>query len=292
MSFSKKLKNELCSKKTPPCCRKSELYGMLLFARSFSRDKISLLTDNECVAQNFSFLLKKNFGVITKNSISTMYKAEITDKTDIQKIFDDLNITQDNLINEDIIKKDCCVISFIRGAFLSGGNITDPEKEYRAEFRIRNTEIACFLYRLLYELNLEPKLTRRNDSDVVYLKKSENIEDLVTVLGASSMTLKLIDVKILKGVRNNINRKNNLEDANTSKTIDASIRQRNAVKLLIEKDKFNILPPELQEVALLRNANPEATLGELCKLSSVSLTRSGLNHRLNRIIEIAEKYKE
>ncbi len=292
MSFSKTLKTELCGKKSTPCCRKAELYGMLLFARGFSKNKISLLTDNEAVAQNFCFLIKKICGCGCKIKASAMFKAEITDENDIENIFKTLNITEENPINEDIIKNECCVPAFVRGAFLSGGNITDPEKEYRAEFRIKNTEIACFLYRLLYELQLDPKLTRRKDSDVVYLKKSESIEDLVTVLGASGVTLKLIDVKILKDVRNNINRKNNLEDANTSKTIDASIKQRAAVKLLIEKGKFDILPPELQEVALLRNANPEATLSELCKLSSVSLTRSGLNHRLNKIMEFAEKFKE
>ncbi len=292
MSFSRTLKTELCGKKSAPCCRTAECYGMLLFSRSFNKNKISLLSDSEAVAQNFSFLLKKCFGVKAKNTAATMFKCELTDKEEINKILSLLNITEGNPINEDIIKKECCAAAFIRGAFLAGGSITDPEKEYRAEFRIKNTEIACFLYRLLYELQLEPKLTRRKDSDVVYLKKSESIEDLITVLGASAITLRLIDVKILKDVRNNINRKNNLEDANTSKTIDASIRQRNAVRLLIEKNKFDILPAELQEIALLRNANPEATLSELCKLSSVSLTRSGLNHRLNKIMEIADKYKE
>ena len=130
----------------------------------------------------------------------------------------------------------------------------------------------------------------RSSKNVIYFKKSETIEDLITIMGAGNITLELMDLKIIKEVRNNINRRNNAEVANTAKMVEASIKQRNAISFLIKQEKFDILPPELQEIALLRMANKEATLGELCRLSSFPLTRSGLNHRLRRIIETAQKY--
>lgn len=293
MSFSATLKNELCNLRTSDCCRRAECYGLMLFGQSFSYDKISLLTDNEAVAQNFSFLLKRCFGVpavITSScGKKPMHKVTVGASADREKIIN--TVCNGETINQSIISRDCCRDAFIRGAYLACGQMQNPEKGLRAEFCVKNTLLTDAFTEVLLTRGLTPNRTKRGQRDILYFKKSDSVEDLMTVMGVAGITLDLIEVKILKEVRNNINRRNNVDMANLSKTTDASVKQRSAIKYLIEKGKFDILPPELQEIALLRTANPEATLSELCRLCSISLTRSGMNHRLQRIMDIAEEYK-
>lgn len=293
MSFSATLKSELCNLRMSDCCRKAECYGIMLFGQSFSNEKISILTDNETVAQNFIFLLKRCFGVnavrVSSDGKRPMHKVTVANHMDCEKIIADT--CNSEIINQDIISKDCCRDAFIRGAFLACGQMQNPEKGFRAEFCIKNPLITDVFTDILLNRGLAPNRTKRGERHILYFKKSGSVEDLITVMGTAGITLDLIEVKILKEVRNNINRRNNVDMANLSKTTDASVRQRSAVKYLIDKGKFDILPTELQEIALLRTANPEATLAELCRLSNISLTRSGMNHRLQRIMEIAEEYK-
>lgn len=295
MSFSFDLKTQLCAIKMPECCRFAECYGMMLFGHFFKTDKISLLSDNAAVQKNFEYLLHRCFSINCDLSESCgkrpMYKAEINDKKSIEFVLNKYGITADNPINEFIVKKDCCIDAFIRGAFLSCGQILNPERDYRAEFRVKNTLTADFLDEALSKRGIAPKRTIRGAAHILYYRKSEQIEDLITIMGAGMVTLKLIDVKILKEVRNNINRKNNVDDLNLSKTVEASITQRTAIKYLLDNGKFDILSEDLQEIALLRMANPEASLSELSRLCSVSITKSGLNHRLKRIVAFYEEFK-
>ena len=291
MSFCTKLKTELCNLRTSECCRMAECYGIMLFGRSFCAEKIDILTENEAVAQNFCFLLKKCFGIVEKVISSSgkrpMHKVSVSNNADRQKILDRLG---PNILDSDILNKDCCRSAFIRGAFLSCGQCTDPTKSPRIDLNIKNESLVPTLLGILNDVEIEPNLGARSSKSVIYFKKSETVEDLITIMGAGNITLELMDLKIIKEVRNDINRRNNAEVANTAKMVEASIKQRAAISFLIKKEKFEILPPELQEVALLRMANKEATLSELCKLSIFPLTRSGLNHRLSRIIETAQKY--
>ncbi len=292
MSFSRKLKTELSSVKMSECCRIAECYGIMLFGQSFLNDKIGILTDNEAVAQNFLYLLKKCFGITATISASCgkrpMYKVGITDKSDIEKIIPKTDIIQ--FLYEEILIKDCCRNAFIRGMFLSCGQCQDPEKGVRIDLKIKDRKFTPVILGLLGDMQIEPNLTLRDGKDILYFKNSETVEDFITVMGAGNITLELMDLKIIKEVRNNINRRNNIELANTTKTVEASVYQRGAVKFLIDNEKFQILSPALQEIALLRTSNPEASLSELCNLSSIPLTRSGLNHRLRKIVEAAQKY--
>ncbi len=291
MSFSYNLKTELCDIKSAACCKVAECYGMMLFGRFFNTNKISVLTDNPSVQKNFEYLCKKCFTAVctlsSSNGKRAMYKAEITDKAIISDILK--NATNDAISG--ILQKDCCRDAFIRGAFLSCGHIMNPEKEYRADFRIKNTEFSELLCELLTFRDIEPLKTVRGGSQILYFKKSDRIEDLITVMGAGNITLHVMDLKIIKGVRGNINRKNNIDEANTSKMIEASIAQRAAIKYLIDNDKFDILDDDLKEIALLRMANPDASLNELSRLCSVSISKSGINHRLKKITDIAENFK-
>ncbi len=295
MSFSYDFKKQICDIKMPECCRRAECYGMMLFGHFLRYDKISVQSSNPHVQKNFEYLIKKCFAVSptlsSSNGKRPMYKAEITDKELISFIFLKLGITGDNFINEMLLKKDCCRDAFIRGAFLSCGHISDPQTEYRLELRIKNTIFADFLCEILTSRGIAPKRTKRSGTDILYYKKSEQIEDLITVMGAGNVTLQIIDLKILKEVRNNINRKNNVDDLNSSKTVEASITQRGAIKHLIDSGKFDVLSDDLKEMALLRIANPEASLSELSRLCSVSISKSGLNHRLKKIVETAENFK-
>lgn len=295
MSFSYDLKKQICDIKVPECCRRAVCYGMMLFGHFLKYDKISVLTDNPFVQKNFEYLIKKCFAVTptlsSSNGKRPMYKAEITDPEIISFIFLKLGITGDNFINEMLLKRDCCRDAFIRGAFLSCGQISDPSREYRLEFRVKNAQFADFLYEILSSRGVTPKRTKRSGADILYYKNSEHIEDLVTIMGAGNITLQIIDLKILKEVRNNINRKNNVDDLNSTKTIEASITQRSAIKYLIDSEKFDVLADDLKEIALLRMANPEASLTELSRLCSVSISKSGLNHRLKKIVEIADNFK-
>ena len=292
MSFSSELKTELCNLKVSECCRFAELCGMMMFGQSFSNSKISVLSDSQAVASNFAYLLKKTFGIRpnfeSSNGKRPMYKAFVVEAEERKRIIEFFSNT---FFVDTTLKKDCCRDSFIRGAFLVCGQIQNPEVEQRVEFRIKNTDNTDFLFDILKDRGILLNKSSRQGADLLYTKKSEVIEDLVTAMGASSVTLELIDVKMIRELRNNINRKNNAELSNTSRVIEASIQQRKAIKYLIDKQKFEILPDDLKEVALLRMANPEASLSDLCRLSSVSITRSGLNHRLKKIIDIVEEIK-
>ena len=297
MSFSRELKTQICEAKSPECCKKAECYGFMLFGQSFTLQKISLLTDNEAVAHRWAYLIKHCFNVTAKLEQNcgkkTTYRAFVETHEERLRIINMLGLDREapnTYINADLIKKDCCKSSFIRGMFLGAGQATDPEKEYRIEIRIKNAELAYAAFDLLYKRNLEPRITLKNLTNVVYIKRSECVEDFLTVIGAASLSLRVMDTRAIKDFRSKLNRKGNFEDANSSKVVNASIEQRLAIEKLIKADKFSLLNEDLQYIAKLRLDNPYAPLSELCKLSAVPLTRSGLNHRLKKIIEISNSF--
>lgn len=299
MSFSRELKTELCELKSSECCKKAECYGFLLFGQSFNAKKISLLTDNEQVAHRYSYLVNRCFGfnpeISVNNGKKTTYKILIKEETERLEILNKLGLDINNpntYINQQIITKDCCKNAFIRGMFLSSGQAADPEREYRIEFRIKNPELAYASFDLLYKKELEPRITLKNLTNYIYLKRSECVEDFLTLIGASALSLQVMDTRVVKDFRAGLNRKGNFEDANTSKLVEASLRQRTAIEYLINNDNFSLLSEELQYAARLRLDNPYAPLSELCKISTVPITRSGLNHRLSKIMEIAKQQQE
>ena len=294
MSFCSDVKNELLKIRPASCCKSAYIYGFMLFGRSFSINKISLQTANENVAKAYADLIKFNYGAevkITKGgSKRPTYKAEVVSSSDRLKILAliDFGIS-DTVIDRSLFLRECCPQSFIRGAFLACGNINDPEKEYRAEFSVKNEALANDLLSLLAEYDIILKKTQRGTATVLYTKDSSMIEDLLTVMGDTTRTLDIMDTKIMKSVKNNINRQRNCDNANITKTVEASIKQRSAIEYLENADRLLSLPGELLEAAMLRKENPDLTLKELCKVSKTPITVSGLNHRLKRIIEIYEE---
>ncbi|MEE1238561.1 MAG: DNA-binding protein WhiA [Acutalibacteraceae bacterium] len=297
MSFCKDIKNELAGIKVFECCKLPLAYGLMLFGRSFSIKRISMQTNNRNTAEYYASLLEGIFGVNTVisegGSVRPTYKAEVVSEADRLKILAsyDFGIAE-NPIDLEIIDRECCFQSFVRGAFLACGNINDPEKEYRAEFMIRNGDTANNFWELLSSHGITLKRTQRGKTTVLYTKESGLIEDLLTLMGIPHRTLDFIDTKIMKSVKNNINRANNCDSANISKTVEASIKQRAAIEYLRKTDRLDSLPEELIKAANLRESNPEATLKELCTLSDEYITVSGLNHRLNKIIGIYNELKK
>ena len=294
MSFCKDVKNELIAIRPSGCCKPSFTYGFMLFGRSFSFKKICLQTNNENVAKAYVdavfsvYKIRPNLSC--GGSTRPTYKAEIVSESDRMKILasGDFGVGE-TVIDKAFFVRECCVNSFIRGAFLACGNVNDPEKEYRAEFNLKNETVADELQELLYEKGINMRKVSRSNGFVLYTKESNTIEDLLTLMGAGKLTLNIIDTKIMKSVKNNINRARNCDNANISKTVEASIKQRSAIEFLEKVDRLYSLPLELLDAALLRKNNPNATLKELCRISEQQLTPSGLNHRLSKIIEIYEE---
>lgn len=294
MSYCSLVKDELINIRLSGCCKPSYIYGFMLFGRSFSVKRIALQTGHENVAKAYSEIIKHTYKsdveIKCGGNARPTYIAEVKSESDRLKILAmiDFGISE-TVIDKTLFVKECCVQSFVRGAFLACGNINDPEKEYRAEFTVKNETLANDLHGLLNEYGINLKRTSRGKNTVLYTKDSSVIEDLLTFMGDTVRTLDFMDTKIIKSVKNNINRARNCDNANISRTVEASIKQRTAIEFLEKTDRLYSLPGELLEIALLRKNNPEATLKELCKISKTPITISGLNHRFKRIIEIYEK---
>lgn len=293
MSFCSDVKNELINIRPSACCKPSYIYGFMLFGRSFSVKKISLQTGNENVAKEYAEIIKHTYkaqvDITVGGTVRPTYKAEVLSEGDRLKILAliDFGISE-TVIDRSLFLRECCVQSFVRGAFLACGNINDPQKEYRIEFSVKNEALADDFNSILAGLDINLRKTTRGKATVLYTKDSTTIEDLLTIMGDTARTLSVIDTKIMKSVKNNINRARNCDNANISRTVEASIKQRTAIEFLEKTDRLYSLPGELLEVALLRKDNPEATLKELCKISPTPISLSGMNHRLKRIVEIYE----
>ena len=294
MSFCSEVKSELCAIKLQNCCNVAQCYGMFLFSKSFSYKEISHRTQQQCIAKLYSSMLKNNFAVLTSIKLGgekvKNYSIGVDTPDECARVMEAFgyNSRDPLFINRDVFKKDCCFGAFIRGAFLVCGQMSDPFKNYHAEFVIRDLSLALSFYELLEERGLSPLRSMRRNSMVIYFNKSETIEELLTVMGATGKVFELIDVQITKNIRNKENRKNNLELGNIDKQVEAFIAQSNAIEKLKKNGKFYLLDKNLINAAELRINNPEASLSELCKLSQEPITRSGLNHRLKKIMEIAE----
>ena len=295
MSFSADVKRELGAKRPSDRHTEAAVLGMLLVSRSFSFKKILLQTGSREVADCFCSLIRRVFDIIAEvkcggNSRPT-YSVSIESSADRKKILYHFGYKQNEKITfkEERLKTEGSVGAFIRGVFLAAGSMSDPENEYRIDFSFKEEKTADDFSNLLLSRGIVSKITKRGEKYIVYVKDSNMLEDLLTIMGASNETLNLINVKIYKSMKNVINRKNKCETSNILKSANAAFEQTQAIKKLKDSGRLASLPEELIEAALLRMANSEASLTELCRISGNKLTRSGLNHRLKRIIEISKE---
>ncbi|QCX34473.1 DNA-binding protein WhiA [Caloramator sp. E03] len=315
MSFSSIAKNELCRiNEEKRCCQIAELAAITRISGTVSIKgsqglSFKIQTENPAIARRIFTLLKNAFGIHTeilvkksnslkKNNIyilvinQEMGSKEILIKTGIFKEHGDGMLSFSNKIGSNIIKKNCCKRAYIRGAFLAGGSISNPEKTYHMEFVVNSIEQAEELTKLINSFGLTAKIIQRKNSYVVYLKEGDQIIDLLNIIGAHSALLNLENVRIYKEMRNNVNRLVNCETANLNKTVDAAVRQIEAIEYIKEKVGLKKLPQGLREIADLRIKYPDVSLKELGEMLNPPLGKSGVNHRLRKIEKIAEELKD
>ncbi|MBQ6624824.1 MAG: DNA-binding protein WhiA [Clostridia bacterium] len=297
MSFSKNVKKELAQfEPENQCCLCAQTYGLLLFGRSFSTSSIKLLSESKDAAKTYSEF-SMDFTGIEPSFLTTKsgkFSVTFNSKNDRWLVLNSFGHSEKEVtlrINRANFEDDCCYGSFIRGAFLSCGTITDPNKNYHLEFVVQKEKLCKDLKTLMQDVELNPKVLKRGNNFVLYFKDSEEIEDVLTIMGATESSLNLMGIKMMKSVRNKINRQINFETANISRTINASMVQINAINKIKERKAFNSLPLQLQKIAEIRLNNPDMSLGDMQKELDEDISRSGVNHRLNKLIEIADKLK-
>ena len=294
MSFATEVKQELlhASEQRGACCAEAQLYGMLLFGREFSARGMCLRTENRALAEYVCGQLHEvALAAAHLEPHGRKWEVSVPRAEERLRLLErfghggnelTLRIVRENFTCED------CPAAFLRGAFLSCAAVSAPQRQYHLEFYVAFKTLARELCGLLTECGLPPKLCQRKGVWLVYYKDSSQIEDALAFLGARLAMLDLVNAKIEKDMRNNVNRVVNFELANMNRSSGAAAAQLLAIAKLRVNPGLAALPETLREAALLREANPEASLQELCDLSSEPVTRSGMNHRLKRLEELAK----
>ena len=311
MSFSFEVKKELCSKnESPRHCNIAEICGIINTCGTIytaSNIAVKIQTESAAVAKRYFMLIKKSFNVSGKLTSAKslkfkknrQYSVLIDDPADAKKVLSAAGLLNPNSldskvhksVNALVVKNACCKRAYIRGAFISGGSVTTPEKTYHIEFVNQEQELCIALSSLINSFGLNSKITVRKGYYVVYVKDVENIVDLLNIMEAPVSLMNLENVRILKDMRNNVNRRVNCETANINKTVDAALKQINDIEYIFEKRGRDHLKEQLLEIAELRLANPEASLKELGDMLIVPVGKSGVNHRLRKLSEMADKMK-
>jgi len=296
VSFSSEVKSELSkTENLSPCCLHAQVYGLVLFAH-FSKYNLSITTENNDVFELYLDYLKNYCSVNPVISDGSSKKMTAYLKTDEEKsrVFEKFghSLKEATLrINRANISDECCAASFLRGVFLSCGTVTSPERGYHLEFVVPYKRLCTDLIKFMDELNLNPKYIVRKGNHVVYFKDSESIEDILAIIGAQDASLYLMGIKIEKDVKNKVNRRLNFEISNINKTVNAAKQQVEAIRIIEEKKGLSSLPENLQKIAVLRMENPEISLKDLQMMMDEPISRSGINHRLAKLIQIAETLK-
>lgn len=302
MSFASDVKDEIIEKSElarmcggmKECCIHAEMYGLFLFCRDFSASRISIKTEHEGVASLYASFIQMITGKkpkIDKSSAGT-YKVSVRGDAERQKVLEAFGHTGSEItrrLNRANLEFDCCPAALIRGAFLSCGTITNPEKDYHLEFVVSHKVLCDNLKKLMNEVDIFPKYVLRKGVHVLYFKDSEKVEDLLTYMGAPDSSLEIMGTKMYKDMRNKVNRKMNFENANSSRAFDAAYKQIEAIRFIEKEKGLGYLPSDLVELAKLRLQNEDYSLKELGDELSEPISKSGVNHRLKRILKAAEE---
>ncbi len=301
MSFATDVKSEIIAKDAQQnsCCKIAAAYAGACFGKHFDKKGVIIHTENEYIAAFAKKLFtkigvkgdyylkgKQNFG---------LYEFAVKNEHDVKKmlkIFGHSGEETSIRINGDIFLCKNCVNTFISAAFVFCGIITNPEKEYNLEFLSNKYLLMNDLSALLFAQEFTPKLTTRKGLNVLYIKKSEQIEDLLTYMGAGFSSLTVMNTKVYKDIRNKANRITNCETANIDKTVRANQNSIKAIEYLQKNNAFNTLPKPLVQAALLRQKMPEAPLKDLAQMCEPEISKSGLAHRFKKIETIAKQLQE
>lgn len=313
MSFSIKVKNELANHiSNATHCRIAELAALISMCGSVMIDennnyKIRIKTETQPTAEKIKKLLWKTFKVdvdisTRENAYSKVgrtYTLLVGDHQQALKILQATKLINENneigenfsITNNIVIMKDCCKRAFIRGAFMAAGSISDPNKSYHFEIKCNSEKKAKQLIELLEKYNIDGKMVARKGGYVVYIKEGEGIVDVLNVMEAHVSLMEMENVRILKGMSNYYNRQVNCETANIKKTVATSVRQIDDIDFIIQNKGIDYLPEKLQDIAWVRKENPDASLQELGEMLDPPLGKSGVNHRLRKICQIAQELR-
>ena len=314
MSFSSKVKEELSKECNSPrhCCIAEtaaiiSMCGKVIFDEK-DHVRIEIHTENVTVARKYFTLLKKTYNINTDISIrhssslnkNRSYVLSVNDDETARKILMTCRLMKPfGTIEEDfsisdslIIQRECCKRAFIRGAFLAAGSVSDPVKTYHFEIVCLSEAKAKQLQMIMETFNINARVIKRRKYFVVYVKDSSQVVDLLNIMGAYNALMDMENVRIVKDMRNNVNRKVNCETANINKTVSAAVKQIEDIRFIQMSSAFDELPESLQEMAELRVRYPEATLAELGQLLDTPVGKSGVNHRLKKISLFADELRE
>ncbi len=313
MSFSSDVKKELtCVPLGTRHCMIAEIAALLIMSGEIKYENelysIKFQTENAAIARKYFTMIKKTFNINTKVVFKINKKfhkkqtyilqvkdneasLKILKATTILKSHEDKPIIRD-YVDLTIIQSICCKRAYLRGAFLGAGSVSDPEKGYHLEFVSPTLKHAEYIQEVMSTLEMDPKIVPRKNNYVVYLKEGTQIVDLLNIIGAHIALMELENIRIIKEVRNNVNRIVNCETANLKKTVSAAVRQVQDIEYIQNTIGISALPDNLQEVAVFRLEYPSATLKELGELIRPPVGKSGINHRLKKISEIAEEIRQ
>jgi len=308
MSFASETKKELTNIEMKDCCAKAELSALIRMngVLSYSNRKIvvDIQTENAAIARRIYILLKKQYGIVVELLVrkkmrlkkNNVYIVRVIERA--KEILEDLKIINEDFtkieeIYPKLVTKKCCKRSYLRGSFLAGGSVNNPEtSSYHLEIFSLTKEFNEALCELMNSFDLNSKVLERKKGYITYLKEAEKIAEFLNIIGAHQALLRFEDVRIVRDMRNSVNRLVNCETANLNKTIGAAIRQVENIRLIDETVGLGILPDKLREIAELRVTYQDVTLKELGEMVSTGkISKSGINHRLRKIDEIADKLR-
>ena len=302
MSYCSRVKSDVCSYKLErACCKKALLNAAFAFFNTVSGSRIKMSTENESVANYLNSLINEFFPELNisfkENKGKKGYTINITSPEAIRIIAEGIGLINKKTnqvtaeIDSNLSIDSCCQRASVMGAFLVAGSVTDPDRQYHFEISNHRKSELHKISEILVGMDFYPKIIKRGSDYVLYLKEKEGIADMLNYLGARETFFEYHDTMILKDAKNRANRKANCENANVTRTVNAAVLQANAIRKLIEERRFESLPESLKEIALLRLNNSDASLSVLAELCSEPISRSGINHRMKKIMEIASEGK-
>jgi len=300
LSFSAEVKRELCRPSlSRRCCARAEAYGVLLYCHTFHSREVRVVTESPDFKRRLPPLFKKAFGVAfdeLPNRGEGKGAFLIRDPDKLRRVFDAYGHEMDSApsihVNFAVVEEDCCRLALFRGAFLAGGSVTDPRKSYHLELTTAHYHVGKEMPVLLREAGFEAKEATRKSNYVTYFKHSDHIEDFLTAIGAPIAAMEIMNSRLERDIRGSVNRRVNCDSANLDKTVAAARQQIDAIRSLEERGELTSLPETLRETARLRLESPELTLSQLAERFDPPISKSALNHRLRKLVELADLRKQ
>ncbi len=299
MSFSFDVKTELSKAAMGRrCCAIAEAYGIFLYCNTFRSNEIRIVTEHEGLARRLPGLMKKAFRITfdqLPQGEEDKGRFVITDNQKLATIAEQFGVEQGAVahhINFGILEDDCCRTAFLRGVFLAGGSVTDPQKGYHLELVTSHYSVSRELIALMAEAGFQPKEAVRKANYIAYFKRSGYIEDFLTAIGAPLSAMEIMNTKVEKNLRGSVNRRVNCDAANLDKAVEAAQLQIETIRRLDRQGQLENQPDKLRETARLRVEHPAHTLAQLALEHDPAITKSALNHRLRKLLELGRQLEE